>query len=750
MFKYFKKHVSRYAEEVAEVLAPTLRTPQEEFKYYWTTVSDLLTNKATGVADADEERDDDDDMIEADKVFQLLDRMLDMLITEDDESDGGMGPCMEFMLQSGVLKQLVHCGQFKWPPGIMGKVLEFFGGLLADIKQTPMIPDKHVYGPIKNLLLVHATETGLVDKNEEAATTFCVALCDKLGQFPGYADFFIQTKQDSADVFLPLAMIQPLLVSSDEATAVAARDCLRILLQMQSPSVDALIVEGGMESAFVVQHFVRLYAALPVSFNGEDVQLHAMEWSENRYDGWKRFTVSKHAETPEDTRNFFEFMDWVHYCDDVMESCSESVAAHLVGDIIARFFVTQVVPHLTQPAEEVAYATTCYVTACVTQISSPSFLRGVASFLIGSPSGYRAAPSVSTTSPTALEASDLVCNLLVQRCDDISDELSAATLHLFSRLLRKRDDTILDALIIKYATKTSPPPVRALQRAMQSMSEAFTAEMPANLRTDQDSSSYKEHFIDAQAAILESRRTAKLVNRLGKASTTTTTLAMAGGGGGTASTSMSTSTPPADGVEDVEDEHDEGPNFDDDGEHGGAEGAGRQGVDGGEPGAAVVENNGGEPDSAAAGDAAPADTGSHDDVVEMNNPCTSPFLQVLARKLRQLPTQPHSLNLLITANYVALLEVSDHVLQEILLTPTEHSLFSAFSAVCQELRSKSARIDNVEARLGEEREKLATLLQAETMHQMSKSLQAMIVLEEFSKEIAARLLVQCNEILLDT
>lgn len=61
--------------QVAEVLAPTLRTPQEEFKFYWTTVSDLLTNKATGVSDADGERDDDDDADEADKVFAYLERM---------------------------------------------------------------------------------------------------------------------------------------------------------------------------------------------------------------------------------------------------------------------------------------------------------------------------------------------------------------------------------------------------------------------------------------------------------------------------------------------------------------------------------------------------------------------------------------------------------------------------------------------------------------------------------------------------
>lgn len=419
----------------------------------------------------------------------------------------------------------------------------------------------------------------------------------------------------------------------------------------------------------------------------------------DRYDGWKRFSSAKHASTPDDARAFFEFMDWLHFCDDVMESCSDKLAAHLVGDIVSRFFVTQLVPMLTQQSEEVAYATTCYLTACVTQISSPVFLRGVASFLLGPPSKTQA--DSPTISPTESEASEKVCGLLVQRCDDISDELSAATLHLFSRLLHKRDQSIIDALVLKHAASNAPPPVTALRRAMHAMADRFTAEMPDNLRTDEDDISYKEHFIDAQKSVLESRRLGLLIN--------------ANSSGASPDTGNMAET------------DDTGPNFDDDDD---------------------AEEAGGE------GTASPTQTVDAFDLdgtpVEIDNPCPSPFLQVLARKLRQLPNQPHSLNLLITANYAALLEFPSPVLQSVMLTRSEHSLFAAFSAVCQELRSKSARIDNVEARLQEEREKLATLLQAETLHQMSKSLQAMIVLEEFSKEVAARLIVQCNEILLDT
>lgn len=400
-------------------------------------------------------------------------------------------------------------------------------------------------------------------------------------------------------------------------------------------------------------------------------------------------------------------MDWVHYCDDIMDACSADLATHLLGDIIARFFVAQIVPMLTQQSEEVAYATTCYVTACVTQISSPMFLRRVAAFLLGPPTCSPDTGGAGAPSPTSIESSERVCSLLVQRCDDISDELSAATLHLFCRLLRKRDHTILQALVLKHAKTQEAPMPLELRAAMRAMADQLTAEMPENLRSDEQDASYKEHFIDAQKAVLESRRTGMLVN-----------------------CESSEGAQTADSGEAA----DEGPTFDDDEVEEVGEGAGSAG-----PAVEAVNDEGADDGLKMAGS-----------VVEMDNPCSSPFLQVLARKLRQLPNQPHSLNLLVTANYVALLEYSSPVLQAVLLTPNDNSLFAAFSAVCHELRSKSARIDNVEARLHEEREKLATLLQAETLHQMSKSLQAMIVLEEFSKEVAARLLVQCNEMLLDT
>ena len=299
------------------------------------------------------------------------------------------------------------------------------------------------------------------------------------------------------------------------------------------------------------------------------------------------------------------------------------------------------VPMLTQQSEEVAYATTGYLTACITQISSPSFLRGVAGFLLGPPvdSG-----SDRVVSPTAREASERMHTLLVQRCDDISDELSAATLLLFLRLLLKRDYFVLDALVLRFASTSTAPPTTHLQAAMQAMADKFTSELPENLRTDDVDVSYKEYFVDAQKAVLDARHTAALFGGVGL-------VRKDGGASAVAAATGLTYT--------HDDDDDEGPSFDDGGD-GGDSGEGKGGdgsgvdahVDASAP--ATLSQCGDvsqTSDSSAATEGAAAGVG-----VAVSCPCESPFLNVLSRRLRQLPNQPYSLNLLVTANYAALLE----------------------------------------------------------------------------------------------
>lgn len=239
--------------------------------------------------------------------------------------------------------------------------------------------------------------------------------------------------------------------------------------------------------------------------------------------------------------------------------------------------------------------------------------------------------------------------LLVQRCDDISDELSAATLLLFLRLLLKRDPVVLHALVLRYAKTSVAPPTAQLRAAMHVMADKFTSELPENLRTDDVDESYKEYFVDAQKAVLEARRTAALFGSSASGANTRTN-------GGDARGDDSAGV----GGDDADD----GPSFDDgEGDDDDDANTGNQGSDTGGSSASTVGAPGTESIDAttARGEGGVAATEGATSMEEASTsvvscPCDSPFVQVLSRRLRQLPNQPYSLNLLVTVNYAALLE----------------------------------------------------------------------------------------------
>eukprot|EP00041_Stephanoeca_diplocostata_P034473 m.1178825 g.1178825 ORF g.1178825 m.1178825 type:complete len:779 (-) comp24528_c1_seq3:1892-4228(-) len=778
MFKRLKKNVFKYAEDLAEVVAPSFRTPLEKFQNHWQRVTDFIVDQSTAHEPSDDTNDDGDEPF----VFELIRDMLAMLIDEESDSDG-MGPCMEFMLGQNILRTAVSLAQGDFPKGIRAEILKFFTKLLTDISQT-LIPHQNVYGPMKKLMAINSVSAPGSRRSlrtDVAMARFLDAVCVKLAQFPGFADLFVDTIKDGGaepmQVFLPAAMLKPLLLTNRQGGDLSASplssperpvlhsdaffggadgvggghrskkeikaveitrrsyDCLRVVFTLRSPVVDRLLVADDTLVHFMTQRLVELYAGLPTEFTPGETQEHVMEWIESQFDGWKRFSAAKHERLPADAIAFLAFMDWIHFCDDVIEDCGSALGAHMV-DIVARGFLKQqIAPMLLHASEDTAYTSTCYVSACITQISSARLLRGWTTFLLGG----------------SAEAGDGVDNriadTLIQRCDHVSEDLSAATLHLFLRLLMKRNEHVLDRLVLRHIDDASLPQVASsatLRAAMHIMADRYASMVPASLRSCDDGVSYKEYFIDAQHAVWACRRACAAWGEYGKpgdiedssvspgrivsnVSSTSSVLVM---------DAINTDPRRASLMSPEQyshaDDPDDGPDFSvspQTSEHGGDE---------------TDEHNDSTPhgDDVAEADLAQAFAGV---------PCSSPFLAVLSRRLRQLPTQSHTQNLLITGNYAALFEYPTVALHAILLGTSDGSLFSTFEQLCTELKAKSARIDNIDTRLDEIRHNLVTMPADEARtDSMSTTLRAIIVLEEFSKEVAARLLVQCNEMLLAT
>lgn len=85
---------------------------------------------------------------------------------------------------------------------------------------------------------------------------------------------------------------------------------------------------------------------------------------------------------------------------------------------------------------DVGYTATCYVTACVTQISSPNFIHCWIVFLLGgAPTTVAPGTGISDCENTTSrgkgsgagvnEDGDKIATMLIQRLDHVSDEVSA-------------------------------------------------------------------------------------------------------------------------------------------------------------------------------------------------------------------------------------------------------------------------------------------------------------------------------------
>lgn len=698
--KLFKK-AEEYAEYASEVLAPTYRTKLEHFQNNWMKVNEFIVDRSI-VPGADLS-----DAENPDAVFVLLDEMLSLLKVEEQEQEEGMGQCLEFLLEKKILRTMVSVGQGDFPRGIMSEVLKFYTSLLSDIKDTQLIPHQNVYNPMKKLMHVFS-KNGCKDDTEEALIGYLEALCIKLAQSPYLSELFTETETSAAAAddgtrninFLPLLVLKHLFGTQKPAVFQRAAECLKMIIALQTETINTVLLRTGVAADVMAHRLIELQAALPMEMENEDTHQHIVEWMTNQYDGWKRFTPEKYAGLEEECLAFLAFMDFIHYCDDVLEDCNPNVAQHIVDTIRARLLEQAVGPMLMQHSEDVACTATSYVIACVNQVSSPHFLQGFTTFLFGD--GTEGGKSK-------------MGDMLVQRCDDISDELSLVTLHLFLRMLMKRDVRVVQTLILRYAEAdgtnelASQISLPALQAAMKAEAEGMLEKIPEDLRSGDLDDSYKAYFIDAQEKIWECRNNAARWNPVRMADSSL-----------------------------IAEDEDEGPDFsvefgDDDHDHE----------------ADPVDDADGTGTEAAKELGQPAAGGG---ATWTGTPCKSPLIGVLLRRLRSMPTQAYSMNLLITANFAALFEFTHPALQSILLSSGEDGLAAAYSQLCAEIKSKSCRIDNVEDRLRNERSQLTMSEEDHTRDSTLpaiKTLQSIILLEEFAKEVASRLFVQCNEMLLE-
>eukprot|EP00039_Didymoeca_costata_P015434 m.262212 g.262212 ORF g.262212 m.262212 type:complete len:303 (+) comp16222_c1_seq8:6525-7433(+) len=280
------------------------------------------------------------------------------------------------------------------------------------------------------------------------------------------------------------------------------RECLTVCMSLNSPTVVDAICKSDC-CMLLAQRFTELYACLSPQAEDEELQSHLAFWTMTRPEKWLGWQDKKHQGMPPESQDFFRFMDWIHFCDDLCWKANKEIAKSFSSHVLSalRLSVGQM---LSQQSEHVATTTTMYLTACVTQITAPQLLNAFSSFLIGN--------SDETDLSVEAEALKDLPSLIINRCNDISEELSAVTLHLFLQFLSKRKETVLQGLVLKHIQRKESDNSPDLVAVLQDTSKRLMASVPDELRSADDEESYRAYFIDAQEQVVERKHYTMHIN----------------------------------------------------------------------------------------------------------------------------------------------------------------------------------------------------------------------------------------------
>ncbi|XP_033757707.1 protein FAM160B1-like isoform X2 [Pecten maximus] len=460
---------TNYLHQAVEALAPQIPL-QEEFVYHWKSVTGYFMDNRGDKLPVDQT-----------SIPVHLDQMVVLLQQEESEADRNTtGPCMEYLLQHKLLETLYSLGRTDHPPGMKQAVLTFFTKLLSRLQQ-PLLPHVNVHRAVHRLVKTCGEVKAAPSESEEIQ--FLCTVCAKIKEDPYLVNFFIDipkkktlpgaakpvTTQPSdvsqqpsqptpqpeeqasstANTSREFSLVSSLIIlshSADSRVAVKACEGLMLCASLPEPAAAQCIVEDTSFCAELSQRLVESYLKLPSHVNPVDLEHVEAKW------GLDVITESEDHQTFLGKRHLVSFLSWLDYCDQLIGLANPSVGEALAKSIRNLFLDVIMEPSVLQTSESGAVLATAYLTRCLRTVCSPQLLLEFSKFILGK----NREPEV----PDVAESP--VRDRLIQRCNHLSDELCLATLKLFDTLLQKEEEHIIHNLVLrnvigrKYYKKEEP------------------------------------------------------------------------------------------------------------------------------------------------------------------------------------------------------------------------------------------------------------------------------------------------------
>lgn len=496
-------------QNAVEALAPQASS-LEEFSFHWRRITNYYI-----------ESTDEKEPVIRTNIPAHLQQMLQILVLEEQDmiaefgnASNQTGPCMEFLLHQNILETLTTFGRGDTPPGMKQQVLAFATKLLGKIKQ-PLLPHVNVHKPVIKLVSICGEVMAAPTEKEEVH--FLCVVCSKIKIDPYQVNFFISNISNFPNVkrksptsidqiaeelddlsvesdatgaidlsnidididdshhldiyhtkreeFQLAESLLNLTKSPDQRIAVKACEGLMLLVGVPEARSARTLVECTAFAQIICSKLAKLVSDLPLNVDPADVESTEAKW------GLDQYSAKEDKQGFAGKRQLRSFLSFLDFIDTLMEESHKIIGLSISRALRVHVFETRLKKVLMATNENTSLSITAIATKMISECKSSHLITQIAVFMLGDGTENPEQPDVKEN-----ETRDV----LISRCDHISDELSITTLRLFEVLLHKTDKVVIENLISRNLT-----PRRYVKTKAEIEAEVVENDASASIETDE-------------------------------------------------------------------------------------------------------------------------------------------------------------------------------------------------------------------------------------------------------------------------
>lgn len=418
---------------------------------------------------------------EASAVQNYVEHMLFLLIEEECEQAGAMGPILEFVIMENVMERLfVWSLRREFTDDMKLEQLKMYEMLVAQARQ-PLLHHKPILRPLMMLL---SSCSGTAAPQVEAELVLLLnQLCCVLAKDPSVLELFFHTSEDQgATNFLIFSLLIP-YIHREGTVGQQARDALLLIMSLSAENMRVAkhIAENTFFCPVLATGLSGLYSSLPTKLDVPNE-----EWHSLHREDWLRMPT------------LVQFLNSLEFCNAVIQVAHADIRDQLVSYIYNGFLVPVLAPALHKMTLEEVMTTTAYLELFLRSVSEPALLQTFLSFVLLH--RYENVHILDTlvsriNTPFQLGTVSLALfrTLIGLYCEDVMLQLILRYLipcnHMMlsqRRVVRERDCYSVSAAKILALTPSccspdrSPPPLRQLESILFSKG----TETPSSTSTD--------------------------------------------------------------------------------------------------------------------------------------------------------------------------------------------------------------------------------------------------------------------------